>query len=108
VKRNNPTVERLEREIAVLHKVIDDKSRDPGDLPVNGCGDHSCVVVRPTGMATNGGCRCQERELRRALTWYKRRAKFLEDTIAELKAEVARLHADNRQRVTDIGDKLLQ
>lgn len=23
-----------------------------------GCGDYSCVVVRPTGMVTNGGCRC--------------------------------------------------
>lgn len=23
-----------------------------------GCGDSSCKYVRPTGMATNGGCRC--------------------------------------------------
>ena len=28
-----------------------------------GCGDHSCVVRRPRGMGTNGGCRCLPREL---------------------------------------------
>lgn len=26
-----------------------------------GCGDNSCNFVKPTGMATNGGCRCVER-----------------------------------------------
>ena len=25
-----------------------------------GCGDNSCYFRRPTGMGTNGGCRCQE------------------------------------------------
>lgn len=24
----------------------------------NGCGDHSCLVLKPKGMGTNGGCRC--------------------------------------------------
>lgn len=28
------------------------------DKYVKGCGDSSCHFVRPTGMATNGGCRC--------------------------------------------------
>jgi len=23
-----------------------------------GCGDNSCVIHKPTGMATNGGCQC--------------------------------------------------
>lgn len=23
-----------------------------------GCGDNSCLVKKPIGMATNGGCRC--------------------------------------------------
>lgn len=23
-----------------------------------GCGDNSCLFKKPTGMATNGGCRC--------------------------------------------------
>ena len=26
-----------------------------------GCGDNSCRFVKPTGMATNGGCRCGDR-----------------------------------------------
>ena len=26
-----------------------------------GCGDHSCIFVKPTGMGTNGGCRCKSR-----------------------------------------------
>lgn len=25
-----------------------------------GCGDNSCRYVKPTGMATNGGCRCAD------------------------------------------------
>jgi hypothetical protein len=25
---------------------------------LQGCGDSSCLVKKPTGMATNGGCRC--------------------------------------------------
>jgi len=25
---------------------------------VTGCGDNSCKLVKPVGMATNGGCRC--------------------------------------------------
>lgn len=23
-----------------------------------GCGDNSCKYIKPSGMATNGGCRC--------------------------------------------------
>jgi hypothetical protein len=34
---------------------------------IEGCGDNSCVVAKPRGMATNGGCRCDERKLRRAV-----------------------------------------
>lgn len=26
-----------------------------------GCGDNSCLFRKPKGMATNGGCRCFER-----------------------------------------------
>lgn len=25
---------------------------------VGGCGDGSCLIKKPSGMATNGGCRC--------------------------------------------------
>jgi hypothetical protein len=84
VARTNPQVERLERENAILRRILDEKRKDPGDLPCRGCGDHSCVVKSATGMGTNGGCHCSERELRRALQWYKRRASFLEETITEL------------------------
>ena len=26
-----------------------------------GCGDNSCLFVKPKGMGTNGGCRCSRR-----------------------------------------------
>lgn len=88
--RTNPRVEQLEqleRENAMLRKALEERRRDPGDLPVKGCGDNSCQVAQPRGMATNGGCRCEERELRRALQWYKRRAAFLEETIRTMREE---------------------
>jgi hypothetical protein len=25
---------------------------------LDGCGDNGCLIRKPTGMATNGGCRC--------------------------------------------------
>jgi hypothetical protein len=39
-----------------------DDLRDAYELAGNylGCGDNSCVFVKPKGMATNGGCRCIE------------------------------------------------
>lgn len=42
-------------------------ARDPADLSGLGCGDNSCVIQRPSGMGTNGGCCCDERTLRRAV-----------------------------------------
>lgn len=27
---------------------------------LDGCGDHGCVIKKPTGMGTNGGCRCKD------------------------------------------------
>ena len=33
---------------------------------LKGCGDHSCLVEQPKGMATNGGCRCRSTKVRRA------------------------------------------
>lgn len=29
------------------------------EFGIKGCGDHSCYIERPDGMATNGGCRCR-------------------------------------------------
>lgn len=43
-------------------------------LPLEGCGDHGCVVRRNEGgMGTNGGCQCTDRQLRRAIQILKAR-----------------------------------
>lgn len=34
---------------------------------VNGCGDSGCVILRPRGLSTNGGCRCAPRNFARNL-----------------------------------------
>jgi hypothetical protein len=83
--RKNPEVERLEWEVVSLRRQLEERRRDPGELPVNGCGDNSCVVRTPSGMATNGGCSCEARELRRALQYYKRLAVFREETIRAMR-----------------------
>jgi hypothetical protein len=28
------------------------------EADLEGCGDNSCWIAKPRGMATNGGCRC--------------------------------------------------
>lgn len=83
--RANPQVERLEREVALLRGELKRRKDDPGALPVVGCGDGSCCIVAPSGMHTNGGCRCEDRKLRLALQYYKRRVVFLEESIRHLK-----------------------
>lgn len=49
-------------------------------LELEGCGDNSCIVAKPKGMATNGGCRCDERRLRLA--------------VMALHGEIARMNAE--------------
>lgn len=34
-----------------------------------GCGDGGCTIKQPTGMHTNGGCRCKPRDFSRTLLW---------------------------------------
>jgi hypothetical protein len=87
--RRNPQVEHLEHLVSLYQKQLDAIRADPGDLPVTGCGDSSCVVARPRGQHTNSGCRCDARELRRALLYYQRRCTFLQETIKVLRDEVA-------------------
>ena len=36
-----------------------------------GCGDSGCIIARRGGQCTNGGCRCDERALRKAVMWYR-------------------------------------
>ena len=81
-------VEGLEYTNKRLRKRLDEAYADPGDLPVSGCGDNSCEVEKPKGMATNGGCRCDEGTLRRALHYYKRRCIFLTGSVQELKGQL--------------------
>jgi hypothetical protein len=43
-----------------------------------GCSDHSCIVRRPTGMGTNGGCRCRPSILHVVMRRMKRHIEHLE------------------------------
>jgi hypothetical protein len=65
-RENRERIEALRRELDA--KAIEDHVRNG---PPAGCGDSSCVVASPDGMATNGGCRCDDHTLRRALRWYR-------------------------------------
>lgn len=85
MSRRSEEAIRLEFENSMLRKQVERFYQDPGDLPVVGCGDTSCVVAHASGMATNGGCRCDERTLRRALAYYKRLAQFRAETIRQMK-----------------------
>lgn len=29
----------------------------------NGCGNHGCIIKRPSGQATNGACKCASRNI---------------------------------------------
>jgi len=40
-------------------------------LEALGCGNHGCCVVEPTGMATNGPCRCDTHAIGAALAIYR-------------------------------------
>ena len=54
-------------ELAALRTEIHEENLRDNYRAEHGCGDNSCVVERPHGMATNGGCRCGSRTLRAAL-----------------------------------------
>lgn len=74
-------------------------SRTPKNPPeLVGCGDNSCIVAKPTGMATNGGCRCDEQRLKRAVMALRqmvisegdRRAEDMRERCAAVSAQYAR------------------
>jgi ParB-like chromosome segregation protein Spo0J len=51
------------------------------------CGDAGCVCAWPkTGMRTNGGCRCEERDLRRGVMHWRKRALDAEKLLSHAKA----------------------
>lgn len=74
----------LEKENKVLRDALERMRKDPIETPFNGC-DNSCVVARPRGMATNGGCRCDERKLRQAVLWCSMRCMYLQATVLLLR-----------------------
>lgn len=83
----------VEAEASRVRHEMDLGDRDPS--AVGGCGDNSCVVERPRGMATNGGCRCGRMALRMALQ-RERKA-----TATAAAAERAALRAEIESRSAD-------
>lgn len=70
--RSNPQVDSCNRTIDLLRKQIERMRQDPPDIPFAGCGDSSCITTDGLGgMHTNGGCRCDERALRRAVSYWR-------------------------------------
>ena len=88
MSKPNPQVEALTRECRILRDTIARMRADPGDIPFSGCGDSSCLTRSGNGgVCTNGGCHCNERELRRAVQWWRRVAVFRLATIEELREQ---------------------
>jgi len=85
VSRVSPELAEARRQVDVLLRQIRAYREEWVLADVPCCGDHSCVCRPPQGMATNGGCRCSQRDLMRAVLWYRHEYARL---IAE-KAEVA-------------------
>jgi len=80
----------LELQNKVLRAQIESLRVNHGEYPYHGCGDNSCIIIQPQGMGTNGGCRCGERELRRAVLWLHRKVQFQALSIQDLKKELAK------------------
>lgn len=70
--RRNAEVDRLEMCVKILRATIARMRQDPPDIPFAGCGDSSCITTQGLGgMHTNGGCRCSEQALRRAVIYWR-------------------------------------
>lgn len=65
--------QRQRAEIEAKRKAFQDSAdeRHIAQGQPTGCGDSSCIVRAPNGMATNGGCRCELPTVRAALRWYR-------------------------------------
>ncbi len=103
--KSNPAIERLERENAFLRKQIDRMREDPGDIPFNAC-DNSYLCASPHGMATNGGCHCDERKLRAAVQWWRRVANYRLVTIQLMRDGDAVKQRDEMVAMLDAGREL--
>lgn len=97
MSRRNPDVERLERENAMLRASLRRAHEQPGDIPFAGCGDSSCITTPGRGgQHTNGGCRCDERALRRAVQYWRR--------VADQRQALIQAHVDDRMREVGRND----
>lgn len=101
--RVNPEVETLRLENDILKRQLAEIRTAPGDLPVSGCMDNSCLISPPKGMGTNGGCRCDIRAFRRAMTYWRRRSQFDQETVKELRGiqSAFDLESDRLQQIAD-------
>ena len=96
----------LERERDVYKRTYDEMRKDPGDFPVRGCGDSSCIVESAAsrgGQHTNGGCRCELRTMRHAMAYWKRRSKFLEETIKDQRDAIDEAYERGAKDALPIG-----
>lgn len=73
----------------------------PLNAAPTGCGDASCVVAKPTGQHTNGGCRCDERALRRAVQSLRAR---LAEVERERDMAMGAARSQREQRHADLND----
>lgn len=56
-------LEQIKTELEIYHNAM---------KHIGGCTDGNCLIMRPVGMHTNGGCRCYDRptmEIRRVLMY---------------------------------------
>lgn len=93
--RVNPEVEMLRRHVDTLKRAYDSLFENPPDIPFLAC-DNSCICARATGVATNGGCRCDEKKLRRAVQYWR--------MVATHRAAIIKLNRDAGCPTCDSSD----
>lgn len=62
------------------------EAKESAEKIPEGCADHSCLIRRPSGMATNGGCRYSDFYMRRAVKSYRRQAEAAPDLASDVEA----------------------
>jgi len=83
------------------------------------CGDNSCLLDKPTGMATNGGCRCINRNMTTGETLRVKQFIHRErQRMAELEKQLEKAESNNRfkqhtkerfkQRVDELEELIIQ
>lgn len=72
---------RMLAELARIRALVGDLSPEREPTLSLGCSDSGCPAARPGGMRTNGGCRCELREMRAAAGAWRRYALALEGLV---------------------------